>query len=139
MKTPLKTSSRRSTSARRARSAPRARSKTALGRYLAAGLGATGLATVECEAGVVNIAVTSLGLTTGANAGVSSGGNVLVNNFLGLTGRQFNVSNYLVIPPPPGVVLSYFTSLQRDPGINWSHVCDVFLFWFCETTTVPRW
>jgi len=93
--------SRPSTSARRARSAAHARSKAILGRYLATGLGATGLGTMECEAGVVNIDVTSLGLTTGANAGVSSGGNVLVNNFLGLTGRQFNVSNYLVIPPEP--------------------------------------
>jgi len=52
-------------------------------------LGATGLAATECAAGAVNIDVTSLGLTTGANAGVPFGGTTVVNNFLGLTGRQF--------------------------------------------------
>jgi hypothetical protein len=86
-----------STSARKAGSAAHARSKATLGRYLATGLGATGLASVDCEAAVVNIDVTSLGLTTGANAGVPSGGNTVVNNFLGLTGRQFDVCNALSV------------------------------------------
>ena len=39
----------------------RVTSKAALGRYLAAGLGATGLATAESEAGIVNLNISALG------------------------------------------------------------------------------
>jgi hypothetical protein len=39
----------------------RVTSKAALGRYLAAGLGATGLATAESEAGIVNLTISALG------------------------------------------------------------------------------
>lgn len=84
----MKTSIRRSKSARKARSA----SKAALGRYLAAGLGATGLASVDSEAAIVSIDVTTLGLTTGANAGVASGSVTTVDDFI-VDGRSFAVAN----------------------------------------------
>jgi hypothetical protein len=69
----MKTSARRSKSARKARSA----SKAALGRYLAAGLGATGLATAECDAAVINLNISALGTPpsnrSGVNGGVANG------------------------------------------------------------------
>ncbi len=91
-------SDRASASRQQARSSARAASRSAarLSGYLAAGLGATGLVTVECEAEVVNIDVTSLGLTIGANAGVSNGQTHTVSNFL-LTGRSFGVSNQFLV------------------------------------------
>lgn len=52
------------------------RSAARLSGYLAAGLGATGLASVECEAAVVSVNVTNIGSTnqniSGINAGISS-------------------------------------------------------------------
>jgi len=69
----MNTSARRSKSARKAKSV----SKAALGRYLAAGLGATGLASVECEAAIVTLNIAALGSNsvngTGINAGVTFG------------------------------------------------------------------
>jgi hypothetical protein len=50
-------STKTSKTARKARIA----SKAALSRYLAAGLGATGLASVECEAAIVNLNISALG------------------------------------------------------------------------------
>jgi hypothetical protein len=71
-------------------------SKAALGRYLAAGLGATGLASVECEAAVVNLNIANLGSNnvnlTGANAGIPSGGQKTVNDFV-VAGRDLQVAN----------------------------------------------
>ncbi len=82
----MKTKARRSKSARKARSA----SKAALGRYLAAGLGATGLASVECEAAVVNIDVSS---RSGINGGLADGtqGTLLLN--FPVAGIGLNVLN----------------------------------------------
>jgi len=65
--------------ARRTKTALKSRvsSKAALGRYLAAGLGATGLATVESEAAIVMLDIAALGSNsvnvTGINAGVTYG------------------------------------------------------------------
>jgi hypothetical protein len=73
----------------------RATSKAALGRYLAAGLGATGLATVESEAAIVNRDITNIGgqNLSGINGGVPANSFKIVSNFLGLTGRDFLVGN----------------------------------------------
>jgi hypothetical protein len=62
----MSNSTRRSKSARKANPA----SKAALGRYLAAGLGATGLASVDSEAAVVDLDVTAY---NGVNAGLVDG------------------------------------------------------------------
>lgn len=52
-------------------------SKAALGRYLAAGLGATGLASMECEAAIVSLNIAALGTPaqnfSGVNAGLGAG------------------------------------------------------------------
>ena len=69
----MKNSIRRSPSARKASAA----SKAALNRYLAAGLGATGLASVECEAAIVPVDITEIGSNkqniSGPNAGMPAG------------------------------------------------------------------
>ena len=81
--------------ARRTHAGRKARvtSKAALGRYFAAGLGVTGLATADCEAGLVDINLVALGLQPGvANAGIATGYNVVVNNFV-VPGRGFSVLN----------------------------------------------
>lgn len=73
-------------------------SKAALGRYLAAGLGATGLASVECEAAVVGIDITNVGSNnqniSGMNAGIASGLNAfkLIDNFPSI-GSAFLLEN----------------------------------------------
>jgi hypothetical protein len=55
----------------------RVTSKAALGRYLAAGLGATGFASVDCEAAVINLNISALGTPpsnrSGVNGGVANG------------------------------------------------------------------
>jgi hypothetical protein len=83
----MKTSICRSKSARKAKSP----SKPAIGRYLAAGFGVTGLATVESEAAIVNLDVSSI---SGVNGGLSPGG---VTNFTGFVpatpGTGFTVYN----------------------------------------------
>jgi hypothetical protein len=48
-------------------------SKAALGRYLAAGLGATGLATAESEAAIVNLNISALGTPAQNRSGVNAG------------------------------------------------------------------
>lgn len=61
-------------------------SKARLGRYLAAGLGATGLASMECEAAIVNLNIAALGSPgTADRSGVNGG---LPN---GVQGSVFNV------------------------------------------------
>jgi hypothetical protein len=86
--------------ARRTHAARKTRvtSKAALGRYLAAGLGATGLATVESEAAVVSLDITNLGSNavnaSGINAGIASGGSKTVNDFV-VAGRSLTVGNNL--------------------------------------------
>ena len=90
----MKTSARRPKSARKARSA----SKAALGRYLAAGLGATGLASMECEAAIVNLDITNIGGQdiSGVNAGILPGDYQLyksVSDPFPTTPNQFYVSN----------------------------------------------
>jgi len=101
---PVKTSARRSKSARKAKSV----SKAALGRYLAAGLGATGLASMECEAAIVNLDIASIGEYTsstggpgygpgsisGVNAGVPQGQvNGVYNAFPNTARNSFYVMN----------------------------------------------
>lgn len=78
-------------------------------RYLAAGMGATGLASVECEAEVVSLNLTALGSSavnvTGTNAGIVNSGpptdavKTVTNIIPGIGFNQFNVyggysSNY---------------------------------------------
>ena len=62
----------------------RVTSKAALGRYLAAGLGATGLATAESEAGIVNLNISALGTPpknmSGVNAGLNPGVSVNIED-----------------------------------------------------------
>lgn len=57
-------------------------SKAALGRYLAAGLGVTGLATAESEAGIVNLNISALGTPAQNMSAVNAvGPGVLTNIF----------------------------------------------------------
>lgn len=87
----MKTSIRRPKSARKASSA----SRSALGRYLAAGLGATGLASVDSEAAVVSIDISSV---SAPNGGVAPGN---IENFIFTTAegtagfRLFNTDDGL--------------------------------------------
>ncbi len=92
----MKNSIRRSKSARKANPA----SKAALSRYLAAGLGATGLASVECEAEIVNVNITNIGSNnqniSGPNAGIPAGSQTKsVNNFP-IAGAPFPDRNTIV-------------------------------------------
>jgi hypothetical protein len=69
----------------------RVTSKAALGRYLAAGLGATGLATVESEAAIVNLNVSAI---SGVNGGLAPGSQTTFTNFVpGQAGTGFTVYN----------------------------------------------
>jgi hypothetical protein len=83
--------------ARRTHAGRKARvtSKAALGRYLAAGLGATGLATVESEAAIVNLDITNIGSNnlniSGVNAGIANPGQKIVLDVV--NGRGFTVYN----------------------------------------------
>ena len=82
----------------------RGTSKAALGRYLAAGLGVTGLATAESEAAIVTLNVAAIGETnpgtgvpvdiSGVNAGLDAGLIVGVYNAFPLpTGNSFYLTN----------------------------------------------
>lgn len=84
-------------------------SKAALGRYLAAGLGAAGLASVDCEAAVVNIDVTTLGLTTGANGGIAANTLFQSSNFV-VPGRTLNIDNRGPFTPPYGPYQGFASS-----------------------------
>jgi len=72
------------------------RSAARLSGYLAAGLGATGLATLECEAAVVSVNITSIGSNnqniSGINAGIPGGSSKTVLDFP-ITGSRFVLSN----------------------------------------------
>ena len=94
--------------ARRTHAAREARmtSKTALGRYLAAGLGATGLATVECEAAIVSIDIFNTGIPSqnisGVGAGInpnSSGNSPLAVQNSPFYGASFILSNFIGTGP----------------------------------------
>lgn len=105
-------------------------SKAALGRYLAAGLGATGLATADCEAGIVNLNIASLGTTaqdlTGINGGVVGDTPKTVQNITGsassfLVYNSVNPNIYLGFGPGSNVAFLASSALDNASPTNLSN------------------
>jgi hypothetical protein len=118
----MENSIRRSPSARKANPA----SKAALGRYLAAGLGATGLASVDSEAGIVNVDITNIGSTnldiSGPNAGIPLGSSPSsIKNIVNfpVTNGAINVANFDY--PGSYVTLGFYkgSGPAGGPGANY--------------------